>query len=98
MLDRLVLAIGLHLHQLVAELGEAALLDGHFLFDGAPRVLILGEPGLGGRDAVVRELEAGFEGFLALGLVGEPAGGVVGGRIEPLQGDQAFEVWVHRPK
>ena len=53
-LDGVVLLVGLHRHRLLAELREAALVHGDVLLDGAPRVLVLGEPLLGGRDFLAR--------------------------------------------
>ena len=77
---------------LLAELRQAALVDRDVLFDRAARVLVLGEPLLGGGDALAGGLEPGFERLLALGLVGEPALGVVRRGVELLKRDQAFEV------
>ena len=75
--------------------GEAASLTATS-FDGAPGVLILGEPGLGVRDAFARDSTRASKAFSAR-PVGEPRG-VMGRGIEPLQGDQTFEVWIHWPK
>ncbi len=58
LLHRLVLDVGLHRHELIAELRQPALVDGHVLLDRAAGVLVVGEPLLRGGDALAGGLEA----------------------------------------
>ena len=57
--------------------------------------LVLGEALFGGGAVLAGGLEAGLERLLAIGLFREAALGLAGGGVEPLQGDQAFQVGVH---
>ena len=72
-LDRVVFLVGLDGHRRLAELREAALLDGDVLLDRAAGVLVVGQPLLGGGDALARGLEPRVERLLVLGFVGERA-------------------------
>ncbi len=63
-----------------------------FFFQLAPRMLVLRQLLLGGGDALARRFEPGVERFLALRALGEPASRGVSGRVELLEGDEAFEI------
>ncbi len=64
----------------------------------APGGLALREPFLGGGDGVARGGEPGFEHFLAVRFLGEPAFGGLRGGVEALEHDDVFEICVHKQK
>ena len=94
-LHRLIFAVGLHRHQLIAKLRKAALLDGHVLLDDTPHALILHEALFGRGDELPHRFEPCLECLLPLRLVGQTALCVACGRVEPLEDDEAFEISVH---
>ena len=97
LLDGVVLLVGLHRHRLLAELRQAALLHGDVLLDRAARVLVLGElrPSRRRRAAraASRRVSSAFScsgSSASLRLAASAVG------VEPLEGDQSFEIRVHR--
>ncbi len=70
-------------------------MHGDVLFESAAGRLVLSQELLGGGDVLSRGFEPRLERLLVLGLLGQPAPGGIGGAIEPLQGDQSFQVGVH---
>jgi hypothetical protein len=56
----------------------------------------LREPFPGRGDRLTGRFEPGIERLLTFGLVGQPTRGVVFGGDEFLQGDDAFEIRIHR--
>ena len=96
MLHLLVFAIRFHLHQLIAKLRETPLLKGDIFLGGAPCGLVFAEPLFGGSDFGPRGFEARVERFLAIRLLRQSPLGVLSGRVEPLQRDDAFEIGVHQ--
>ena len=95
LLDGVIFLVRLYGHRRFAELGEPALMDGHLFLDRAAGGLIFRQPLFGGRDVLARRFEPGLEGLLALRFFGEPAPGVVRRRVEFLQRDDGFEVFIH---
>jgi len=95
-LDGVVFLVGLDGHRLLAEFREAALVDGDVLFNGAARVLVVGERRFRRRDVLPRRLEPGVERLLAVRLLAQPPLRVEGGRIEALERDQFLEVSIHQ--
>ena len=97
LLDRVVFLVGLHRHRLLAELREAALVDGDVLLDGAARALWLSASLLlGGGDALRARLRAAPRAPCSCsGSSASCVRAASRGRVERLQRDESFEVSVH---
>ena len=95
-LDGVIFLVGLHRHRLLAELRQAALVHGDVLLDRAPRVLVLGEPFLGGGHLLRAASSRRRAPFRRSGSSASRRRRRRAGRVEPLQRDQAFEISIHQ--
>ena len=94
-LDGVVFLVGLDRHGLLAEFRQTALVDGHVLLDLPARRLVGGQRVLGGGHLLARLFEPGVQASFAFGRFRQATVRVMGGRVEPLERNQPFEVSVH---
>ena len=95
-LDRVVFLVGLHRHRLLAELRQAALVHGDVLLDVAARAFWLSASCSFAAATCWRA--ASSRASSACSRSGSSASrrsASCGGGVEPLQGDQSFEISVH---
>ena len=70
-------------------------MDGDVFFQGAAGGLVVGELRFRCGHVLAGRFKPRLERLLPLRLLGKATLCVAGGRVEPLQGDDAFEVSVH---
>jgi hypothetical protein len=95
LLDRLILAIGFHLEELILEFREAALKDGGILLERPANLLVLLQPVLDVIDETLCFAQPIIRGLKALRMRVDASPGICDCRFVLLKLDKPFEIWRH---